>query len=78
MITLKNKETGFEIGKITEKQLQFLIDQLEEEHSKDQDYWINTSMIKIMKKNGGEKELLSMIILAMGDKDEIEIVWERI
>ena len=43
MIHLKNKETGAPLGDITEEQLQFLVDQLEEESETDADYYINQS-----------------------------------
>src|SRR5207249_4463765 len=41
MIQLYDKETGASLGAITEEQLQFLADQLEEESPQDQDYYIN-------------------------------------
>ena len=40
MIQLHEKETGVFVGTITEAQLQFLIDQLEEESADDTDYYI--------------------------------------
>ena len=41
MIQLHDKDTGVWINNITEEDLQFLSDQLEEESSDDQDYYIN-------------------------------------
>ena len=45
MIQLHDKETGKAVGAITEDQLQFLKDRLEEESAKDQDYYINEDTI---------------------------------
>ena len=35
MIALRDKDTGADLGTITEEQLQFLVDQLEEEYAED-------------------------------------------
>jgi hypothetical protein len=40
MIQLHAKETGVFLGTITDAQLQFLIDQLEEESTDDTDYYL--------------------------------------
>jgi hypothetical protein len=45
MIKLHDKNTQELIGEINEKQLQFLIDELVEEDSADQDYYININWI---------------------------------
>ncbi|HSH54281.1 MAG TPA: hypothetical protein VK967_04565 [Methylotenera sp.] len=77
MITLKEKNTNKWLGSITEDQLQFLIDQLEEEHKDDQDYWLNRITLDVLKENGADTALTSMIEEAMGDKDEIEFYWTK-
>jgi len=41
MPKLYNATTGAELGEITDEQLEFLQDQLEEESAEDQDYYIN-------------------------------------
>ena len=77
MITLKDKETGNQIGTITEEQLQFLIDQLEEESLTDQDYYLNPETLDMFEQNGIDANLLKMLRDAMGSQKEMEIVWER-
>ena len=77
MINLKNKDTGQKIGSITEAQLQYLIDELVEEHQKDQDYWLNRRQLEIFKEKGGDAALISMLESAMGSHDDIEVIWER-
>lgn len=69
-------DTGDEIGEINDEQLQFLIDQLEEEHDEDQDYYIDKDTLELMSDNGADPELLAMIEKAMGDDDAIDIAWE--
>ena len=52
MIQLKNKETGSLIGSISQDDLQFLIDNLEEEWEEDTDYYLNRATLDMLKKNG--------------------------
>ncbi len=77
MVTLKNKDTGASIGEISESQLQFLIDQLEEESLSDQNYWLNRAMLDIFRENGADAELMSLLENAMGSGDEVEIEWQK-
>ena len=75
MITLTDKDTGEAIGSITEEQLQFLIDRLEEETDEDQDYWINRDELEVLKAAGADAELVGLLAKAMAGRGEIEIVW---
>ncbi len=78
MIELREKETGSLIGKIGEDQLQFLIDQLEEESSEDVDYYINRDTLDMFEEEGIDKSLLEMLRRALGTRDEMEIKWARL
>ena len=75
MIKLKDKDTDNIIGTIDEQQLQFLIDQLEEETSDDQDYYINEGTLEMFEQNGIDQKLLEMLKGALGSRDDMEIVW---
>lgn len=77
MITLKDKETDRFIGTINEQQLQFLIDQLEEESLDDQDYYINTAILEMFEKNGIDQELHKMLKDALGSREDMDMVWIR-
>lgn len=77
MITLKNKDTGQFISSITEAELQYLIDDLEEEHNEDKDYWLNRTQLEIMKEKGADPSFIEMLESALGDNDDIEVIWER-
>ncbi len=77
MIVLKNKETGKFIASLTEDQLQYLIDELEEEHSEDKDYWFNRAQVDLFKDKGADPSLIAILESALGDNDEVEVEWEK-
>jgi hypothetical protein len=77
MIHLFNKRTGEPIGELTEAQLKFLIDQLEEESLEDKDYAITNMTLDYFEEIGGDPELIKMLRTALGTKDEIVIVWMK-
>lgn len=77
MIQLHDKDTGARIGTISEENLKFLVDQLEEESDDDQDYYINETTIDNFEESGADKELVSLLRSALGSRTEMEIRWSR-
>lgn len=77
MIELHDKDTGARIGTISEAQLQFLIDQLEEESSEDRDYYINEATVDLFEQRGGDKALIALLRSALRGRTEMEIRWSR-
>ena len=77
MIQLRNKETGSLLGSISDEDLQFLIDNLEEEWKEDTDYYLNRATLDMLKSQGASEPLMSLLDTAIGDKDAIEIEWSR-
>ena len=77
MIQLHEKETGVFVGSITDAQLQFLIDQLEEESPDDTDYYIDHATLDLFEELGADTDLLALLRQALGTRDGIEIVWSR-
>ena len=77
MINLNEKDTNKSLGQITEDQLQYLIDNLEEEWLEDQDYVITPLLLEYFEGNGADTELVSLLRNALAGRDEIEIVWSR-
>ena len=75
MIKVKDKDSGQFLGEITEAQLQYLVDQLEEEFEGDKDYYINRDILDVFEQRGVDQVLLSFLRGAMGDRDEMEIEW---
>lgn len=77
MIRLKDKETAADLGTISEEQLQFLVDQLEEEFDEDRDYYIHRDLIDALADAGADSDLMGVLRGAIGDRDGIEIEWSR-
>jgi hypothetical protein len=75
MIELRNKETSAPIGEITDEQLSFLIDMLEEEDVEDQDYWIDAMTLQYFQENDGDPGLIKLLQDAIGESEGIEIEW---
>jgi len=69
-------DSGDEIGTINDAQLKFLVDQLEEEHDDDKDYFIDRETLELLSDNGADPELLAVLEKGMGDDDEMDIAWE--
>lgn len=77
MIELRDKATGSILGSISEEELQFLIDQLEEESEEDTDYYLNRTTFELLKSRDASQHLIELLEQAMGSRDEIEIEWSR-
>jgi processive 1,2-diacylglycerol beta-glucosyltransferase len=77
MIEIRDKETGAALGQITEEQLAFLIEQLEEEHDEDKDYYVNVATIDMLETNGADGGLVRLLRDAIGAREEMEIQWSR-
>lgn len=69
-------DTDAEIGNVTDVQLKFLVEQLEEDHEEDEDYYVDRDTLELMGDNGADPELLALLEKAMGDDDSMDIAWE--
>ena len=76
MPTLKVAGTEEVIGEISDAQLQFLVQQLEEEHDEDRDYYSDRDTLDMFEANGGDPELVELLRKALADDDQIDIEWE--
>lgn len=77
MVNIYDADTNASLGAITDAQLQFLIDQLEEESSTDQDYWINAEEVDVLETEGADPDLVAFLREALGDRREMTIRWQR-
>lgn len=77
MVYLYNKSTGDLLGEINDEELQFLIDQMEEESTKDKDYSITRMEIDYFTTQGADPHLLELLRQALGDQNEVIILWSR-
>ncbi len=58
------------LGMISESQLDFLIDNLEEELEEDEDYWISQATIDYLREKGADEDLLQMLEKAIAGSEE--------
>ena len=77
MVKIYDNDTGKFLGQINEDELQFLIDELEEESLEDRDYYLTRDTIEMLDEEGGDRPLIKLLLTALGDRDGIEIRWER-
>jgi primase-polymerase (primpol)-like protein len=75
MIVLRAKDGGAVVGKISEADFQFMVDQLEEESEEDADYYITMATIEMMERNGGSENLMNVLREAVGDSEGVELSW---
>lgn len=77
MIEIRDKEDGRVIGSVSETQLQFLIDQLEEESDADVDYYIQPETLDMFADQGIDPALLALLRTALGSREGMVIAWSR-
>ncbi len=77
MITLYDCATNNQIGSISEQELQFLTDNLEEEFLEDTDYSITPLELTYFEQHNGPAGLLNLLRQALGQREEVIIRWAR-
>ncbi|MBN1660531.1 MAG: galactosyldiacylglycerol synthase [Anaerolineae bacterium] len=77
MANLYDKESGRLIGPISERDLDFLMRQLEEEGLEDQDYYIDPVTLDWFEDHGADPALVEMLRHALGDSEGVEIAWRE-
>ncbi len=77
MPQLYRPDTGAEIGTISDLQLKFLIDNLEEEDTQDRDYYISRDTIEMFRDRGCDPSLLTLLEGAMGPAEDVDIAWRE-
>jgi hypothetical protein len=68
MTRLYDNESGELIGTITAADLRFLIDQLEEEDSEDQDYYIDVATHVWFEEQGADSVLITLLREALSER----------
>jgi processive 1,2-diacylglycerol beta-glucosyltransferase len=77
MVRIEDRLTGAPLGAISEDQLKFLINQLEEESEDDHDYYINRTTIDLFEEQNADPMLVDFLRRALGAREEMEIQWTR-
>jgi processive 1,2-diacylglycerol beta-glucosyltransferase len=78
MIQLTFTNTNEPAGMITDEQLQFLVDQLEEEYLEDQDYAFTGMTLDYLEEQGASAELLETLRSALGAQEEVILRWAKV
>lgn len=76
MIQLYDEASGTQIGNVSEEELQFLIDQLEEESTRDTNYYISAPTIDMLEENGADAGLVKLLRDALGGRAGFEMRWK--
>ena len=77
MIELRDKATDEYLGTIEDDDLQFLIDDLEEDSPEDRDYYIDSDTIQMLEDDGAPASLITLLRKSLGSQDGVEIRWRR-
>jgi len=77
-VRITNKGTGAELGTISRDDFQFLVDNLEEESSRDTDYFIDMATVEMLDHVGAHPSLVALLRNAVGSSDGIDIAWEKL
>ena len=77
MPRLYSIESGELLGTVSEADIQKLVSKLEEEHSADNDYFINQATVDILEEAGASAALIAMLRQAVGASEGLEVRYER-
>ena len=77
-VRLTNKSTGSALGIVSQEDFQFMVDNLEEESSRDNDYFIDSATVDFLADAGGAVPLLLLLRDAVGSSDGVDIAWEQV
>ncbi|MCS6812787.1 MAG: galactosyldiacylglycerol synthase [Cyanobacteria bacterium] len=78
MIKLYDRVDGTVVGRINDRQLRMLQDQLDETSAGDVDYCVDETTIDFLKSAGADRSLIVLLEQAMKDRAAIEIAWEEV
>jgi hypothetical protein len=77
MPILRRVDNHTTIGPITDEDVGFLRDQLEEEDLADRDYYIDRATLELLEDAGAPPALLALLEGALGREDGMDIAWRE-
>ncbi len=77
MVTLFDSETDQPVGQISEAQLRFLMNHLEEESTEDRDYYISQDEIEVLQDEGADPVLVKILSSALAGREGAELRYVR-
>lgn len=78
MIELRDKASDELLGTISDEELQFLIDELEEESASDRDYYLDQATVDMLEDDGAPASLVSLLRRVLGGAEGIDVRWLRV
>src|SRR5690606_25414719 len=76
MIQVYDNDPGRLLGELTEAQLRFLVDHLEETEPEDRDYYVDRATIEMLEEEGGDAALVASLRGWLAAREGMEIRWE--
>lgn len=76
MVTLYNAATDARVGRISQAQLNALIDWMEEENSEDREYYLTSEDCELMDEQGVDPTLVEVLRAALGGCDDMDLRYE--
>lgn len=77
MVQIFDSETNTLLGTITDSQLRFLSNELEEESATDQDYYLESATVDLLEQDGADAPLVALLRTALAGRDGVEVRWVR-
>jgi len=77
VIDIYDNASNLLLGSITEGDLKVLTDALEEESTKDQDYYIDAQTIDVIADGKATEHLVALLRRGLGNRGGMDIRWER-
>jgi hypothetical protein len=77
MPKIYDKKTNALLGEVSKSDVECLVDVLEEEDSKDVDYFVDDATVDILEDNGASPALVGMLRAAIGTSEGVDIRWEK-
>ncbi len=65
------------VGELSEQELQFLIDSMEEESTTDQDYYLDEATVNYLEARGADQGLVIRLRQLLAGREGITIRWAR-
>jgi len=76
-IELHDVDTGAPLGRISEGDLQRLMDELEEDESQPQEYYIDAGTVELLEQSGAGADLIALLTRAIAGREGVQIRWSR-
>ena len=77
MFTIYDEATDKVYGTLTEAQLQFLMNHLEEESAEDTDFYVNQATVDMLEQDGADAALVKLLRTALSGREDMDIRWAR-